>query len=639
MIQISHKTTELIRRATPARTPEKGADTKGPEYRRLTQLRIAFWIVAGITGFVQIWLKDYIVWGDTLSYLDSGDLLWRGDFANAITNHWSPGLPFLFGLALKILHPIGLWEVAVVKLVDLIIFILTLAAFDFFVDQFCQYHDRSVLCEFSGKQLVVPKLALATVGYLLFLWTITQLLPAWVSTPDVLVMGIVFVVLGLLLKMKMGATGLRSFAVLGVVLGCGYLVKAPLFPLAFMFLCISFLLVGDSKKAIPRVALAFGLFALIAAPLVWGLSELAGGLTFGKSAAWNYARTVDGIVVPYHWHGQPAGSGLPLHPTRVLFESPTVYEFGSPVRGTFPPWRDPYYWFAGITPHFSLVGQWRVLKGNARILGKEASGLNRGFVYGFLILLFMQGDRQFFGNTLGKQWFLFFPAIAALLMFSAVFVEGRYIAPYPIVLGLIIFSCVAVVRSSGSLKLVNRSVLLAVTLFALSSARPVIAELRSFAKSLHKNEILGRAGPWHVSSQAVSDALKTHGIRRGDKVAYIGKSYDFYWARLAGVQVNAEIRQWDTNDYVDYPVPISRLQDLEASVDMYWASSSELKEKIDVALYRAGSKAVVTDAFPEGEAINGWDHVPGTAYYIHVLSDHTESDNKIPASTVSVSGN
>ena len=160
----------------------------------------------------------------------------------------------------------------------------------------------------------------------------------------------------------MGATGLFSFAILGVLLGCGYLVKTPMFLLAFMFLGIAFLLVGDFKKAIPRVALSLGLFAIIAAPLVWELSVLAGGLTFGKSGAWNYARTVDGIALPYHWRGQPAGSGIPLHPTRVLFQVPIVYEFSSPVRGTFPPWRDPYYWFAGITPHFDLIGQWRVIK-------------------------------------------------------------------------------------------------------------------------------------------------------------------------------------------------------------------------------------------------------------------------------------
>ena len=137
-----------------------------------------------------------------------------------------------------------------------------------------------------------------------------------------------------------------------------------------------------------------------------------------------------------------------------------------------------------------------------------ASGLNRSFIYGFLILLCMSGDRRLVGRMVAKQWFLLFPSIATLTMFSMVWVEGRYIAPYPIVIGLVLFSSVAVVRSAFSLKLVYRTVLLAVAFFAASSTKPAAGELLSFARSLHKDEILGRGGPWHVSTEAVSDALK-----------------------------------------------------------------------------------------------------------------------------------
>jgi hypothetical protein len=613
---------------TQVQAGKREADAKDPEFRKLRGLRIAFWFFAGVTGFLQIWLQDHIIWADSLSYLDSGDMLWRGDFANAITNHWSPGLPFLLGLALKILHPIGIWEVAAVKLVDLLIFLFAIGSFDFFVSQFCLYHESSVVADSPQAKLVAPKLALASVGYLLFIWTITRLLPAWYTTPDMLVMGILFLIFGLLLRIKMGARGWISFSILGVLLGCGYLVKAPMFPLAFLFLGVAFLLVGDVRKAVPRVLLSFALFALIATPLVVKLSQLAGGLTFGKSGAWNYARYVDGIAVAYHWHGQPPGSGTPLHPTRVLLETPTVYEFGSPVRGTFPPWRDPYYWFAGINPHFDLRGQWRVLKANAKILDEEASGLERSFIYGFLILLCMSSDRRLIGRLVAKQWFLLIPAIGALAMFSIVLVQDRYVAPYPIVIGVVVFSGVAVVRSANSLKLVYVTVLLAAALFAASSAKPAAGELVSFAKSLHKNRALGRGGPWHVSTEAVGDALKGHGIQRGDRVAYIGGTGDFYWARLAGVQVNAEIRQAASDSTLNSLVPNASVAGLEPSVDIYWASTSELKEKIDRILYKTGSKAIVTDAFPAGRGTDGWDLVPGTSFYIHPLTDRTEGGGK-----------
>jgi hypothetical protein len=126
----------------------------------------------------------------------------------------------------------------------------------------------------------------------------------------------------------------------------------------------------------------------------------------------------------------------------------------------------------------------------------------------------------------------------------------------------------------------------------------------------------------------VSDALRAHGLQRGDRVAYIGGTGDFYWARLAGLQVNAEIRQSASDRILYSLVPNSSVAGLESSVDIYWASSSELKEKIDRILYRTGSKAIVTDAFPAGGETNGWDHVAGTSFYIHPLSDRTEVDSK-----------
>jgi hypothetical protein len=301
----------------------------------------------------------------------------------------------------------------------------------------------------------------------------------------------------------------------------------------------------------------------------------------------------------------------------VLLETPTVYEFGTPVLGTFPPWRDPYYWFAGINPHFDLRGQLRVLKTNAKILEEEASGLDQGFVYGFLILLCMSSDKRLIGRIVAKQWFLLLPSIGALAMFSVVLVQDRYVAPYPIVIGLVVFSSVAVMRSANSLKLVYVTVLVAAALFAASSARPAAGELLSFARSLHENKILSRGGPWHVSTEAVGDALRARGLQRGDRVAYIGGSGDFYWARLAGLQVNAEIRQGGADN-----------SGLNHSVDIYWASPSDLKERVDRILYKAGSKAIVTDVFPAGSATNGWDPVAGTSFYIHLLPDHAESDGK-----------
>jgi hypothetical protein len=37
-------------------------------------------------------------------------------------------------------------------------------------------------------------------------------------------------------------------------------------------------------------------------------------------------------------------SWSPRHPPRKVLDEPAVYEFGSPIPGTFPLWYDPWYW-------------------------------------------------------------------------------------------------------------------------------------------------------------------------------------------------------------------------------------------------------------------------------------------------------
>jgi hypothetical protein len=215
-------------------------------------------------------------------------------------------------------------------------------------------------------------------------------------------------------------------------------------------------------------------------------------------------------------------------------------------------------------------------------------------------------------------------------MFSVVLVEGRYIAPYLVVIGLVAFSGVAVVSSAASLKLVNRTVMVVAALFAVSSAESATGDLLSFVRSLHWKALVGRGGPWQASSAAVSDALREGGLRKGDRIVYIGRSEDFYWARLAGVQVKAEIRQFDTNYYLYSLVPNSVTTGLQRSVDIYWTAPSEVKGKIDQILFETGAKVIVTDDVRAADDANGWDHVFGTAYYVHSLSNRTEDAGRPP---------
>jgi len=63
-------------------------------------------------------------------------------------------------------------------------------------------------------------------------------------------------------------------------------------------------------------------------------------------------------------------------------------------------------------------------------------------------------------------------------------------------------------------------------------------------------------------------------------------------------------------------------------VDIYWASPSELKEKIDRILYKAGSKAIVTDAFPAAARQMVGIMWLGRLSTFTCYPDHNEGDGK-----------
>jgi len=73
-------------------------------------------------------------------------------------------------------------------------------------------------------------------------------------------------------------------------------------------------------------------------------------LTIGESGRLNYGWEVDGADRLVHWQGKPFDIGKPLHPTTQVFDSPKAFVFPEPIAGTYPPWYDPSYWYAGIDP-------------------------------------------------------------------------------------------------------------------------------------------------------------------------------------------------------------------------------------------------------------------------------------------------
>src|SRR5439155_7877408 len=143
---------------------------------------------------------------------------------------------------------------------------------------------------------------------------------------------------GLILRIQTGATSWLTFALLGVVLGLGYLTKAPMLLLTFIFLGVSIFSVGNFRKALPRALIALVVFLSIGGPFVLALSHIKGRWTFGDSGKLNYAWHVNKIAGYIHWQGEIPDDGIPKHPTRKIFTLPAIYEFRTPIGGTYPAW-------------------------------------------------------------------------------------------------------------------------------------------------------------------------------------------------------------------------------------------------------------------------------------------------------------
>jgi hypothetical protein len=228
------------------------------------RLKIFFWFVAVVLGALHAWVPRHdAVIGDAISYLDIADAYLRGDWSKAINAYWSPFYSWLLALALLVLKPSPYWEPSAVQLVNFGIYLGALGCFHFFLLQLIRYHQENLAGVAIDEGVTLPESAWLVLGYTLFIWSSLNLITIWRVTPDMLVAALVYLASGLLLRVRLGSSGRLTFILLGVVLGVGYLAKAAMFPLGFVFLGVSLFSFGNLRNSIPRVLIALVIFLLV----------------------------------------------------------------------------------------------------------------------------------------------------------------------------------------------------------------------------------------------------------------------------------------------------------------------------------------------------------------------------------------
>ena len=558
--------------------------------QNLKKVHILFRILAIGLGVLHVYaaITSQSMNADGVSYLDIGDAYFRADWVNAINPVWSPLYSWILGFANFVIRPSIQWEFPVVHLVNFIIYLLALSSFEFM-------WKRVRTSEASNELYTIPDSWWWTLGYLLFIWVSLGLIEIWSVTPDMLMAVFVFLAAGLIARIRGGEGSHWHFLSLGLVLGLGFLSKSFMFSTAVVFLALTWFV---KKRAGRNVLLAAGVFLLLSLPFLLLISEKKGKLTIGEAGRVTYLRYVNGMPFP-HWQGDPQRGIILKHPSRIVHQSPVVYEFDGPIGGTYPISTDPSYWYEGVEPRFDIASLLARLFAGGLVYA-ELFFHQQGILVACIFALYRmrQGGKYRLQETL-QRWVLVIPALIAFGLYGTVLVEGRYVGAFILLFWADILGNVRVPNVPAN-RLWLRA-LISIAAFGLL-ANIILLNLDGFTRL---NPSL-QSGPDAVAARsakplAVARTLQDLGVRQGDKVGVIGYAYDSFWARLARVRIVAEM--------------------LEAEADEFWQGDEALRKSVLESFANTGANAVIAEYVPENAPLSGWYRVESTNYYIYRFSE------------------
>jgi hypothetical protein len=541
------------------------------------------------------WLTRYELNPDGMSYLDMARGVASGHPAAVVNAYWSPGYPLLISTFFWVFRPGIHWEFPLVHLVNVLIFIGALACFQMFWNQAAQWNRKHA----GAADYQVPEYAFWMVGYAVFgIATLNQITVGLVG-PDLLVSAFCLLAGWGVLYFR-NSPGVGRSLLLGLVLGLGYYAKAPFLPVGIIFLACACLRWPVS----PRAALLAGTmavaFALVCAPLVAALSLAKGRLTFGDSARMSEAFYINGVQAYRHWQGGPPGAGMPVHPTRKLNDFPEIYEFAANDMGTYPPWFDPTYWYAGIKPHVEVKRQMAVFIRNLALEFQFILESAAELVCILVFLAMLSSHRKRWVEGVSQLWFIWMPGAMALTMFALIHVEPRFLGGWLILLfagGLCACSLPADAGTSRAVSCVG---------FATLITAGAVLLLGTSREAVGIDHEAGR----NSQDASIAVSLLSSGLHPGDRVALIGNGTGAYWAHLAQLRIVAEI-------------PTGGASRAGRPALDFWESGPESQQKSLAILRQTGARVVIsgpqsdTDVGLPAIVPSPWRKIARTGAYVY----------------------
>ena len=578
--------------------PAPVASVGGASRRWRVVLLAVCWAFAVAAGAAQSWNGRFAMNPDGISYLEVGEAFWRFDLAAAVNGHWAPLYPIVLGFVDALLDPSAAWEFQVVQLANFLVYLLALGALNLLLLELIGRDRR--LSERQGRQAGVPVWAYLVIGHAMFVWATTHFTRPTQVNNDLLSLALLLLVAAVFVRAADRGGRIGPF-VLGCAVGLSYLNKlAALYP-GLLFVAGLALTRRTSGRAWRAAGLALLGCALVAAPFVGALSLQKGRLTPGDKGRLAYAWTVNEVEWIAHWQGEPEGSGVPAHPTRRLAEHPAVFEFASPIGGTYPPWYDPSYWYEGLEVRFDASRQWRRIREHTwpqlrRVFrGRPVEAVLWGAAALALAATLLPERRRIARRALVVHLTLALPALATLLMYLPVLVRPRYCGGALLLLGLALLSAFRWPRSRWRRRAAG-TVLAAFLLLMVGVVGPPLRRGAGRAiGDIRENGVADLSAHVHLT---VAERLRAAGLAEGDRIAHIGNSQIAYWARLARLGIVAEIPYRRASRWKrDHVREFMRLDE---------ADRAGILER----LASPGVRAIVASRLPTGSRISGGRRLP-----------------------------
>lgn len=549
--------------------------------RRFFAVRVGCWVIALVLGGLQAWSARFAMNPDGISYLDIGDAYWRHDWHNAINAYWSPLYSWILGFFVNVIKPSPRWEYPLVHFVNFLIYIGALCGFEYILSTLVFSRNADTGVSIVQTEVGLPTFFWWVAGYGVFITASLFLNGLQLATPDVCVAAFVYFATALLFKILLKSATRGTFCALGMILGFAYLTKAVMFPLGFVFLLTLPLCGGRTAISFKNMASVLVCFLLVASPFIVMLSGTHNRLTFSSVGPVAYEVYVDG----FHQF-IPEADGL-AHPVRKLSNSPRIYDYASPIHGTYPLWYDPAYWHEGLRPFWSTDGERKVVTYGLAVY------LYIIFISYGVILVSLIGLRLVAPPTTlpshnqVRSWLIAVPAFCALLIYLIVYTEPRYVAPFCCILCLLAFSGIRVNRSR------SWSVLLAFI------ATVVLAQSVYFARKIDSHT--GTAGRGIPVYSDAAESLSELGIRTGDVISVVGSNTfgegGAFVARLARVKIVSEFPDMDNS----------------------WMTNQEKCHEVMALLIDNHVKGILLLGSPPATSSISWTKLGTTNYYFHAL--------------------